>query len=117
MVLTWLTLALALAATALPLLRLEYPALVGTVVASGANERWSVKLLVPALVIAALAGLMMDVLPGTSLLDWGMDLDLHAVVAISLGAAAAVIVAAAITIILYVLGQNLADASDPRTHM
>ena len=28
-----------------------------------------------------------------------------------------VIVAAAITIILYVVGQNLADASDPRTHM
>ena len=28
-----------------------------------------------------------------------------------------VLVAAAITIILYVLGQNLADASDPRTHM
>ena len=28
-----------------------------------------------------------------------------------------VIVASAITIILYVLGQNLADASDPRTHM
>ena len=28
-----------------------------------------------------------------------------------------VFVAAAITIILYVLGQNLADASDPRTHM
>ena len=30
---------------------------------------------------------------------------------------APVAVAAAITIILYVLGQNLADASDPRTHM
>jgi len=28
-----------------------------------------------------------------------------------------VIIAATITIILYVLGQNLADASDPRTHM
>ena len=28
-----------------------------------------------------------------------------------------VAIAAAITIILYVLGQNLADASDPRTHM
>ena len=28
-----------------------------------------------------------------------------------------VAVASAITIILYVLGQNLADASDPRTHM
>ena len=28
-----------------------------------------------------------------------------------------VTIAAAITIILYVLGQNLADASDPRTHM
>ncbi|MBQ7698725.1 MAG: ABC transporter permease [Clostridia bacterium] len=28
-----------------------------------------------------------------------------------------VLVAAAITIILYLLGQNLADASDPRTHM
>ena len=28
-----------------------------------------------------------------------------------------VIIAAAITIILYVLGQNLADATDPRTHM
>ena len=28
-----------------------------------------------------------------------------------------VAVAAAITIILYLLGQNLADASDPRTHM
>ncbi len=28
-----------------------------------------------------------------------------------------VVIASAITIILYVLGQNLADASDPRTHM
>ena len=28
-----------------------------------------------------------------------------------------VAIASAITIILYVLGQNLADASDPRTHM
>ena len=28
-----------------------------------------------------------------------------------------VAVASAITIILYLLGQNLADASDPRTHM
>ena len=28
-----------------------------------------------------------------------------------------VIISAAITIILYVLGQNLADATDPRTHM
>jgi oligopeptide transport system permease protein len=28
-----------------------------------------------------------------------------------------VAVASALTIILYVLGQNLADASDPRTHM
>lgn len=28
-----------------------------------------------------------------------------------------VIVASIITVILYVLGQNLADASDPRTHM
>ena len=27
------------------------------------------------------------------------------------------VIAAAITIILYVLGQNLADATDPRTHM
>ncbi|MBQ7647075.1 MAG: ABC transporter permease subunit, partial [Clostridia bacterium] len=30
---------------------------------------------------------------------------------------APVAIASAITIILYVLGQNLADASDPRTHM
>ena len=28
-----------------------------------------------------------------------------------------VAIASAITVILYVLGQNLADASDPRTHM
>ena len=28
-----------------------------------------------------------------------------------------VVVASVITIILYLLGQNLADASDPRTHM
>ena len=28
-----------------------------------------------------------------------------------------VAIAAAITIILYVLGQHLADATDPRTHM
>ena len=30
---------------------------------------------------------------------------------------APVAIAALVTIILYVLGQNLADASDPRTHM
>lgn len=30
---------------------------------------------------------------------------------------APVVIASAITVILYVLGQNLADASDPRTHM
>ena len=55
MILTILTLTFALVATVLPLMKLEYPALSGVVCASGANERWSVKILVPVLAAAALA--------------------------------------------------------------
>ena len=62
MILTYLTLAFALVATGLPLMKLEYPALSGVVCASGANERWSVKILVPILTVAALAVLMLGVI-------------------------------------------------------
>lgn len=96
MILTILTLIFALVATVLPLMKLEYPALSGVVCASGANERWSVKILVPVLAAAALAILMLGLLPGEALTDWGITLDLHAVAIISLGTAASVIVAAAI---------------------
>lgn len=96
MILTILTLTFALVATVLPLMKLEYPALSGVVCASGANERWSVKILVPILAVAALAVLMLGLLPGEALTDWGITLDLHAVAIISLGTAASVIVAAAI---------------------
>ena len=97
MVITYFTLVCALMATVLPLLRLEYPALAGIVRASGASERWSVKILVPLLSVAALAVLLLGLQqPGEQLLDWGATLDLHAVVVISLGAAAAIIVAATI---------------------
>lgn len=96
MILTYLTLAFALVATVLPLMKLEYPALSGVVCASGANERWSVKILVPILTVAALAVLMLGLLPAAEQPDWGVTLDLHAVAIISLGAAASVIVAAAI---------------------
>ena len=97
MVLTYFTLACALIATLLPLVRLEYPALAGLVRASGANERWSVKIVVPLLILTALTVLSLGwQQPAEQLLDWGAALDLHAVVIISLGAAAAVIVAAAI---------------------
>ena len=93
MILTYLSLAFALVATVLPLMKLESPALSGVVCASGANERWSVKILVPILTVAALAVLMLGLLPAAEQPDWGVTLDLHAVAIISLGAAASVIVA------------------------
>ena len=94
MYLTYLTLAFALAATLIPLLRLEYPALAGTVCASGAHERWSVKILAPLLAVGALAALFLADLPIGRPMDWACTpLDQHAVVMIALGAAAAVTIA------------------------
>ena len=49
------TLALVLCVVGILLMRLEFPAVAGPVYASGAQERWGVKLLIPLLVIAGLA--------------------------------------------------------------
>ena len=48
------TLALVLCVVGILLMRLEFPAVAGPVYASGAQERWGVKLLIPLLVIAGL---------------------------------------------------------------
>ena len=97
MYLTLLTLAIALTATALPLLRLEYPAVAGVVYASGANERWSVKILAPMLVAAALSVPFFVHEPyGDLLKQMVPPIDLHSVVIIGLGTSAAVIVSSVI---------------------
>lgn len=97
MILTLSTLAFALSALGILLMKLEYPAIAGPLYASGAQERWSVKLLLPPLVLASLA------LPfffresyGETLLDTLPSTEPHAIVIIVLGAAAAVGVSAVI---------------------
>jgi len=93
---TYLTLALALVATVLPLIKLEFPAIAGSVYASGANERWSVKILVPILILLSLGALLLGYFPIEPLLGWDTGLDLHAILIISLGSAISIIVATAI---------------------
>ena len=92
MLLNLVTLALALCLTLRPLLGLELPAVMGPVYASGAPERWSVKILLPLLAAAALAvpffvadsfdSTLQHLVPST---------DLQSVVAIALGGTAAVL--------------------------
>lgn len=93
-----LTLLLALPLVMLPLLRLEYPVVNGLVHASGADERWSVKLLSPLLLLAALSlppffapdsfsNQLLDILPRNNL---------SLVIAIALASALSVAIASAV---------------------
>ena len=91
------TLAVVLCVVGILLMRLEFPSIAGPVYASGAQERWGVKLLIPLLVIAGLA------LPFFLEEDYGAGLraavpsiDPHALVVIVLGAAGGVGISAVI---------------------
>ena len=97
MPLTLSTLAFALGFLGILLMRLDYPAVAGPVYASGAQERWSVKLLLPLLVVAGV-GLPFFVQEpyGTFLCAQVPSTDPHALVVIALGTAAAVGIAAVI---------------------
>ena len=91
------TLAFALAALGILLMKLEYPAIAGPIYASGAQERWSVKLLLPLLVLIAL-GLPFFVNEpyGEALAAAVPSTNLHALAIMVLGATAAVGVSAVI---------------------
>lgn len=97
MLLNLVTLFVALLVTGLPLLRLELPSLTGPIHASGADERWSVKVLLPLVLMAGVAAPFF--LPGiydNALLAAVPSPDLRAVIAISLGTCAAVLISSVI---------------------
>ena len=93
-----LTLAFALAALGILLMKLEYPAIAGPLYASGAQERWSVKIMLPLLVLAALGIPFFIGEPyGEILAATVPSTDPRALVIITLGATAAVGVSAVIS--------------------
>ena len=92
-----ITLVFALCALGILLMRLEFPAVTGPVYASGAQERWSIKLLIPLLALAGVALPFFIQEPyGDALRALAPSAGPHAVVLIVLGATAAVIVSAVI---------------------
>ena len=91
------TLALVLCVVGILLMRLEFPAVAGPVYASGAQERWGVKLLIPLLVIAGLGlPFFLEEDYGSLLCSTVPSTDPHAIVVIALGAAAGVGISAVI---------------------
>ena len=91
MFLSLLSLLVALVAVTLPFVRVEFTALGGTVVASGAREFPLIKLLIPLLALATLSLPFLVDGPWVRRLPEGLvPADLPSVVAIGLGAAAAV---------------------------
>ena len=95
MVLPLLAVVLALLLVGFPLIRLEFPSVLGVVHASGADERISVKLLVPLLLLGAT--LLPLFYPGgyTEILKETLpSQDLQSLLAISLSTAVAVAVVA-----------------------
>lgn len=97
MIQSWPILLTVLCLSALPLLRLELPAVLSPVQASGAGERWSVKLLAPVLMLTAL------VVPFFVPREWSMPIeqllpsaDVKALLAIILGATAAILISSVI---------------------
>ena len=97
MFLTLSTLVFALFSLGFLLMRLEFPAVSAPVNASGAQERWSVKLLLPVLVIAGIGIPIFIQEPyGESLLSAAASADLRDIFIIVLGAAAAVAISAVI---------------------
>ena len=97
MVLNLVILALALFLVLHSLLRLEFPSILGPVQASGAQERWSVKILLPLVAAAALVLPFLIADPYDSLLQQLVPSeDLQSAVAIALGGTAAVLLCAVI---------------------
>ena len=80
-----------------PVLRSELPALIGPVWASGAGERWSVKLLLPLLFIGALVCTARGVPAESGLLPFFPSSDLPSLFAIVLSTLAAVAIASLIS--------------------
>lgn len=92
-----LTLAFALSVLGILLMKLEFPALAGPLYASGAQERWSVKLLLPLLVLGTLGlPFFLEEPYGETLAATLPSTEPHTVAIIVLGAAAAVGVSAVI---------------------
>ena len=86
------TLIVALCALEIPVLNREFPAVLGSIRASGASERWSVKLLLPLLAAAGLsAPFFVEVPEWEVLLGAVPSHDLPSVVAIAAGSAASLI--------------------------
>lgn len=97
MILDLFILVFALCVLGILLMRLEFPAVAGPVYASGAQERWSMKVLLP-LVVLSIVGLsfFVQVPYAQELLGYVPSSNPHAALVIVLGAAAAVGVAAVI---------------------
>ena len=92
-----ITLLFALVILGLLLMRLEIPAAIGPVQASGALERWSMKLLLPLLALAGVGIPFFVKAPyGDSLRPLVLSTSPHAIIVIVLGSAAAVGVSAVI---------------------
>ena len=84
--------------TVWPLLRLELPAVLGPVRASGAGERWLVKILLPLIFFGALVYAVWTLSAGASLLPTAPDADLPSYFAIVLSTLAAVVVSSLISL-------------------
>lgn len=97
MLLPLVTLLIALCALGIPLLLREFPVVLGSIRASGASERWSVKLLLPLLAAGGIcAPFFLDVPGWRPLWDAVPSGDLPSVIAIAVSAAAAVMISAVI---------------------
>lgn len=84
--------------TVWPLLRLELPAVLGPVRASGAGERWLVKILLPLIFFGALVYAVWTLSAGASLLPTVPNADLPSYFAIVLSTLAAVVVSSLISL-------------------
>ena len=80
-----------------PVIRFELPAVIGPVWASGANERWSVKLLLPLLFVGALACVAWGVPASSGILPVFSSSDLPSLFVIVLSTGVAVSVASLIS--------------------
>lgn len=97
MFLRLVTLLVALCALGIPALLREFPVVLGSIRATGASERWTVKLILPLLAAAGLMSPFFLPTPGwQTLWDAVPFSDLPSIIAISVGTVAAVMISAVI---------------------
>ena len=97
MFLPLVTLLITLCALGIPLLLREFPVVLGSIHASGASERWSVKLLLPLLAAAGfMAPFFLEIQEWNALWEAVPSYDLPSAIAIAAGTAAAVMISAVI---------------------